>query len=453
MNAFFGNSLTVGGTLVNAAGGIIRSVPGFGGKTLSAQLDNQGTVEVNEALTLARASAQHVNSGTIVTSGAGSLSINQSGTTPSFTNVGTITLGPGGLFVTGGAMTLTGGTLTGESSVLWTNGVTLTVDVASARAPWELNNTVVTGTVTVPAGDSLRFNTGSPTMTLVNEGRVILQSSPVISGSLTTVPGSVLEVRAAVGSTSATITSGFTNNGLIELRTVNAFFGNSLTVGGTLVNAAGGIIRSVTGFGGKTLAAQLDNQGTLEVNEALTLARASAQHVNSGSILISGANLSVNQSGTTPSFANTGTITIAAGRSLAVAGGALILTGGTLTGESGLLATDGVTLTTDLNSARAPWTLANTTVTGTLTVPAGDSLLPSRALSVQGGGRIATDPQDPQGTRTLERLFQFDVVLAGTSHGDLFGQRVHVRFEHDSEPLARQWYRGIRRVFLTQFHV
>lgn len=86
-------------------------------------------------------------------------------------------------------------------------------------------------------------------------------------------------------------------------------------------------------------------------------------------------------------------------------------------------------------------------------VPAGDSLLPSRALSVQGGGRIATDPQDPQGTRTLERLFQFDVVLGDQPRGDLFGQRVHVRFEHEREPLARQWFRSIRRVFLTQFHV
>jgi len=86
-------------------------------------------------------------------------------------------------------------------------------------------------------------------------------------------------------------------------------------------------------------------------------------------------------------------------------------------------------------------------------VPAGESVLPSRALAVQGGGRIATDPQDPQGTRTLERLFQFDVALDGPPRGEQFGQRVHVRFEHEQEPLGWQWYRGIRRVFLTQFHV
>lgn len=86
-------------------------------------------------------------------------------------------------------------------------------------------------------------------------------------------------------------------------------------------------------------------------------------------------------------------------------------------------------------------------------VPAGESLLPSRALATSGGGRIATDPQDPQSLKTLERLFQFDVEMPSGPTAELFGQRVHVRFEHQHEPLGRQWYRVIRRVFLTQFQV
>jgi putative peptide zinc metalloprotease protein len=86
-------------------------------------------------------------------------------------------------------------------------------------------------------------------------------------------------------------------------------------------------------------------------------------------------------------------------------------------------------------------------------VPAGESLLPSRALATSGGGRIVTDPQDPQGTKTLERLFQFDVEIPSGPAAALFGQRVHVRFEHQHEPLGRQWYRSIRRVFLSQFQV
>lgn len=86
-------------------------------------------------------------------------------------------------------------------------------------------------------------------------------------------------------------------------------------------------------------------------------------------------------------------------------------------------------------------------------VPAGESRLPSPALSVQGGGQITVDPQDPQGTRTLERLFQFDVQFDQPLRLALFGQRVHVRFEHPWEPLATQWLRSIRRVFLSRFHV
>lgn len=86
-------------------------------------------------------------------------------------------------------------------------------------------------------------------------------------------------------------------------------------------------------------------------------------------------------------------------------------------------------------------------------VPAGESRLPSPALSVQGGGKIALDPQDAHGTKTLERLFQFDVELQSPPVQYLFGQRVHVRFEHPWEPLAMQWFRGVRRLFLSRFNV
>jgi putative peptide zinc metalloprotease protein len=86
-------------------------------------------------------------------------------------------------------------------------------------------------------------------------------------------------------------------------------------------------------------------------------------------------------------------------------------------------------------------------------VPAGESRLPSRALSTAGGGQLVVDPQDAQGTRTLERLFQFDVALQQASPQILFGQRVHVRFDHRWEPLAMQWFRTVRRIFLTHFHV
>ena len=86
-------------------------------------------------------------------------------------------------------------------------------------------------------------------------------------------------------------------------------------------------------------------------------------------------------------------------------------------------------------------------------VPAGNEYLPSRALATEGGGQIATDPRDSKGAKALERMFQIDVELLGGLSVDRFGERVYVRFDHKMEPLAVQWYRGIRRLFLSRFNV
>jgi putative peptide zinc metalloprotease protein len=87
-------------------------------------------------------------------------------------------------------------------------------------------------------------------------------------------------------------------------------------------------------------------------------------------------------------------------------------------------------------------------------VPAGGDETPSRALLSQGGGRIAADPRDPQGRRTLERVFQLDVEPdAPIGPTGLYGQRVFVRFDLAREPLARQWYASLRRLFLSHFSV
>jgi len=86
-------------------------------------------------------------------------------------------------------------------------------------------------------------------------------------------------------------------------------------------------------------------------------------------------------------------------------------------------------------------------------VPAGDDYLPSRALAIEGGGRISVDPRDGKGTKAMERMFQFDIELPKDVTVDLYGERVYVRFDHQKEPLARQWYRGIWQLFLTHFNV
>jgi putative peptide zinc metalloprotease protein len=87
-------------------------------------------------------------------------------------------------------------------------------------------------------------------------------------------------------------------------------------------------------------------------------------------------------------------------------------------------------------------------------VPAGRDQVSSLALASSGGGRIATDPRDPQGRKTLERVFEIDVGFAAPPTAGLpFGHRVHVRFEHPPEPMAAQAWRALRRLFLRHFHV
>jgi putative peptide zinc metalloprotease protein len=85
-------------------------------------------------------------------------------------------------------------------------------------------------------------------------------------------------------------------------------------------------------------------------------------------------------------------------------------------------------------------------------VPGASNELPSVALSLDGGGKIALDPRAPEGPKAFETLFQFEVALPGVPV-DMIGGRVFVRFKHDPEPLAWRWSRAIRRIFLSRFDI
>src|SRR5205823_4898816 len=158
-----------------------------------------------------------------------------------------------------------------------------------------------------------------------------------LNGPLTTAPASTLRVEGNSSTDNGllTVAQGFSNQGTIEL-TGSTGRASQLTVSsGTLTNAAGATIRvSVSGgIGPRTLAAQLDNHGTLQVQTAaLTLNKPSAAHSNSGTITLTGSNLTLPQTGTAPSFTNTGTIDIGSGRTFSISGGTLNYDGGALTG-------------------------------------------------------------------------------------------------------------------------
>jgi putative peptide zinc metalloprotease protein len=85
-------------------------------------------------------------------------------------------------------------------------------------------------------------------------------------------------------------------------------------------------------------------------------------------------------------------------------------------------------------------------------VPAASKDLPSLALSLQGGGSVALDPKETRNPQAFEKLFHFDIVLAGPLARGV-GERVYVRFDHNPESLSSRWHRDVRRVLLRRFNV
>jgi putative peptide zinc metalloprotease protein len=89
-------------------------------------------------------------------------------------------------------------------------------------------------------------------------------------------------------------------------------------------------------------------------------------------------------------------------------------------------------------------------------VPAGLRELPSMALAIEGGGEIGLDPKaDKQQSQpiALDHFFQFELVAKNELLPEHLGGRVYVRFEHPPEPIAMQWYRQVRQMFLRRFAV
>ncbi len=84
-------------------------------------------------------------------------------------------------------------------------------------------------------------------------------------------------------------------------------------------------------------------------------------------------------------------------------------------------------------------------------VPAASNRLPSPALGPQGGGPFPVDPGDIHGVTTLEGIFEVRLQLPMAV--DKLGGRVYVLFDHGREPLAWQWYRRFRQLFLRRFNV
>ena len=84
-------------------------------------------------------------------------------------------------------------------------------------------------------------------------------------------------------------------------------------------------------------------------------------------------------------------------------------------------------------------------------IPAATHQLPSAALGDRGGGPYVTDPADKDALRTLEPVVLIDLKLPEKILQRV-GGRAWVRFDHGAEPLAGQFYRRMRQLFLQHFN-
>ena len=323
------------GSLVNAPGGQINVLPGAGGtRDFHLQLDNQGTMTINQTLTMTPNGANHLNSGTINLIG-GDLGVSQfGGSSPffTFTTTGTIDIPSGRIFAVqnGGTLNYAGGTIGGAG--------TLYLDAVTANFTPDFTNQMPTtllligtilngpGKVTNPAGSTLTPAQCTINTALVNQGLLNALANNIFNGPFENQTNATLQVSRGGGG--LTVTNGFTNSGTIEMMTTVANVGIVLTVGsGGLVNAPGGQINVLPGAGGpRELQARLDNQGTLTINQTLTMTPNGANHLNSGTINLIGGDLWVTQFGGSPpffTFTSTGTIDIRSGRTFAIAPGRL----------------------------------------------------------------------------------------------------------------------------------
>lgn len=85
-------------------------------------------------------------------------------------------------------------------------------------------------------------------------------------------------------------------------------------------------------------------------------------------------------------------------------------------------------------------------------VPAATDRLPSRALAVDGGGRVAVDARNPKAVRSLDRWFQLDFEIPAGALESRFESRAYVRFDHGWEPLGEQWWRRGRQLLLAKLN-
>ncbi|MCP5060369.1 MAG: HlyD family efflux transporter periplasmic adaptor subunit [bacterium] len=86
-------------------------------------------------------------------------------------------------------------------------------------------------------------------------------------------------------------------------------------------------------------------------------------------------------------------------------------------------------------------------------VPSASAALPSPALGSEGGGSVAVDPREGNGTNAVQPHFQIELTLPEGAGALALGGRVYVRFDHGAASLADRAFRSLRQLFLARLEV
>jgi YD repeat-containing protein len=261
------------------------------------------------------------NEGTI-TVNAG-LTLSQTGTGPSFTNTGGITVASGQtVTISGGTFNQNAGSISGAGT-LAVNSAIMNLSAGFSNTITALGLSSVTlndpGMLTEPAGQSLTLTAAKINAPLVNQGTILVQTNTsTLTGSFNNAAGATLRLQgnSSYGNAALNAAAGLSNAGTIDLTSANSGYSEALTVtGGTLVNAAGAILSTSVGTGGnRTITAQFDNQAgaTFLVNQGTTIDNSGASS-NEGTITVNGG-LTLNTSGTNTSFTiSSGSVSVQSG--------------------------------------------------------------------------------------------------------------------------------------------
>ncbi|HWD20921.1 MAG TPA: LamG-like jellyroll fold domain-containing protein, partial [Verrucomicrobiae bacterium] len=302
------------GVLTNLPGGMVTVNQGAGGpRTLGASFVNQGAFNVNWNLTVSGLNGVYENDGVFDIGTNETLTINNQNQTFNQNAGGILTI-DGGANLTGITFNYNGGLINGQNNAVY----------------------LVDGNLNLGA------NALNPASFIVS------QTGSVLTGDIKAGQSVWIRGDNSGGHTTLLATNGFRNSGNLRLESINQGWTSALSVtGGTLTNAAGGVIDVNLGANGpRGLSANIVNLGAVNIN-------------------FSGSNpMLIGLAG--GGFVNQGTFTLAGGQTASIAG--------QYSQTAGLTTLNGVLSTTNVISIQGGAMAGTGTISGNYQQGAGGAL-------------------------------------------------------------------------------